>query len=210
MFFVIKIYIDAKMNGYLKIFTISIILLIISIIIEINYPYIDSSPTIKEYICIYFIRFLHYYIYLLSSFYLIFFNGIGAIFDMYIYLILIFTIVFGWFIFDSCWLSYFELLFYNINLELRETTFHPTFYSIYSQYVGFLMKISGVFYIATVSVILYYLKNISINYRIIYFIVFLFLFIKPFYDTRIKKQYYSEKNRQLSLLKKLHHKLNMV
>ena len=142
------------MNGYHKIFLLSFLILVLSIISETYFPFINSNPSIIEYIHIYFIRYIHYVSYLLSSFYLIFFNGIGTTFDAYVYLTLVFMIVFFWYVFDSCSLSYLELLFYNIDLEKTKTTFHSSFFSIFGNYTSFFMKISGVFYLITVSILL--------------------------------------------------------
>jgi hypothetical protein len=191
------------MNGYERVALLSLIILIISIINETNNPFIDSKPSVIDYIHIYIIRYIHYIIYLFSSFYLIFFNGVGRNIDMYIYLTLIFFIVLGWYIFESCSLSYTELLFYNIDLEKVETTFHPTFYSIYNNYTKYFMLISGIFYIITVGTILYSLNSVQFIYKIIYGIIFLFLFIDSIIKGRINTLYYSTKNNQLLFLKKL-------
>jgi len=192
------------MNGYLKIIIVAIILLVISIFNENKYPFVDSLPTERDYFFIYLIRFIHYIVYLMSSFYLFFFNGLGTRVDMFVYLTLIFAIVLGWFIFDSCWLSFFELLFYTIDLETTKTIFHPTFISIYANYTGLFMAISGILYLLTVSIVLYYLKNVPISLKIMYYIIFLFLFFKSSYESRIITKYYSKKNNQLAILEDIY------
>lgn len=194
------------MNNYKKILLVALFLLCFSIINEINYPYIDSKPSFIDYIHIYIFRYIHYIIYLMSSFYLIFFNGIGTNFDIYIYLILVFGIVFGWYIFDCCWLSYSELLFYDIDLEHRETTFHPTFHSIFSNYDGYFMLLSGLLYIITVSILLYYLPSVKFIYKFLYYIIFLYFFIDGSVKGRFRKMFYSTNNNQLLFLKNTHDK----
>ena len=193
------------MNGYYKIVLGSLLLLIISIINETTNKYIDVNPSIVEYIHIYIIRYIHYIVYLMSSFYLFFFMGTGTNFDKYVYLILIFSIVLGWYIFDSCWLSFSELLFYNIDMEKIKTTFHPTFISIYGKYDSYFVALSGILYLINVTVVLYYLKSVKLIYKAIYYIIFLFLFFDAMIKGRIKTLYYSIKNKNLLFLKKIYH-----
>jgi len=192
------------MNGYVKIAVVALCMIIISINNEVNKPYISATPSVSEYIHIYIIRYIHYLVYLISSFYLLFFNGIGTTYDIYFYLIVVFSIVLGWYIFDSCWLSYSELLFYNINLEKVETTFHPTFRSIFKNYDDYLMVLSGILYVVNVSILLYYLKPAKIIYKIIYFALFLYLFIDGSIKGRLQTMHYSTKNKQLLFLKNAH------
>lgn len=192
------------MNGYGKILLVALLMIIISIINEKTNPYINAMPTKVEYIHIYLIRYIHYICYLFSSFYLLFFNGLGTNFDKYVYLILIFSIVLGWYMFDSCILSFFELLFYNIDMEKVKTTFHPVFYSIYGNYSSYIIGISGILYIINVSVLLYYLKSVKLVYKAIYYILFLFLFFDGMIKGRLKTMYYSIKNKNLAFCKKMY------
>jgi len=196
------------MNGYNKILLVSVFIIIFSIISETYYPCVDNSnSSTSEYMHICFIRYVHYLVYLLSSFYLIFFSGIGKEFDAYVYLTLVFGIVFGWYIFDCCWLSYSELLFYNIDLEKTKTIFHPTFISIFGNYTSSFMTISGIFYIITVSILLFNLKSIHYIYKLLYLIVFLFLFFDSLIKSRLGTVFYSaKKNKQLHILKTIYNK----
>jgi hypothetical protein len=196
------------MNGYNKIFLVSVFIIVFSIISEMYFPCVDNSkPSTIEYLHICLIRYIHYLVYLLSSFYLIFFSGIGKKFDAYVYLTLVFGIVFGWYIFDSCWLSYSELLFYDIDLEKTKTTFHPTFTSIFGNYTSSFMTISGLLYIITVSILLLSLKSIHFIYKLLYFIVFLFLFVDALLKSRVGTVFYSaKKNKQLDILKTIYNK----
>jgi hypothetical protein len=125
---------------------------------------------------------------------------------MYLYLSLVFGIVFGWYIFNCCWLSYSELLFYNIDLEKIKTTFHPTFISIFSNYTPVFMTISGILYIITVIILLLNL-NINYIYKLLYFIVFLFLFVDSIIKGRVGTLFYSEKNNKpLHIIKQIYNK----
>jgi hypothetical protein len=193
------------MNGYTKILLTSIILIIISIIKETHSPFIkNNNLTIFEYVHIYLIRYIHYVIYLMSCFYLLFFNGIGKNFDAYIYLTLIFIIVLGWYLFESCCLSYFELLFYNINLEKTDIAYHPIFVSLFNNYDSLILDISSYLYIINVIIILYYLKSVKIIYKIIYFILLLFLFIESLFISKVV--FYSSNNKYLLFFKNIYNK----
>ena len=193
------------MNGYNKILFVAFILLIISYINEKSRPPINNNLNIKEYIYIYLLRYFHLVIYLLSTFYLFFFMGYGRNLDIYIYLIIALFSVIGWTIFDSCWLSYIELMFYNINLEKVKTTFHPTFYSVFNEYYRLVMNISGILYFFTVTILLYHLKPIKVVYKLLYYVLFVSLFV---YSIREKNRtiYYSSKNKSLLFIKNLYQK----
>jgi len=194
------------MNGYTKIVLASVVLLIISIINENNihmHYLLWSNRNFCQYFCIYFIRLLHYFVYLYSSFYLFFFNGIGQTLDVYIYLFFIFLIIVGWYLFDSCLMSFYELLYYSIDLEKIETTFHPTFHSIFGKHVSNAMQISGILYFFTVSYILYKTNVIPVIYKILYYIIFLLLFLHGAVFSRAKK-YSAKKNKNLAMIKTIY------
>ena len=131
--------------------------------------------------------------------------GYGNNLDIYIYLIIALFSVIGWTIFDSCWLSYVELLFYNINLEKVKTTFHPTFYSVFNDYDRMVMTLSGILYFFTVTILLYHLKTIKVVYKVLYYVLFVLLFIYAMRG-RIGTIYYSSKNKSLLFIKNLYQK----
>jgi hypothetical protein len=134
--------------------------------------------------------------------------GYGKNLDIYIYLIIALFSVIGWTIFDSCWLSYIELMFYNINLEKVKTTFHPTFYSVFNEYYRLVMNISGILYFFTVSILLYHLKTIKVVYKVLYYVLFVSLFV---YSIREKNRtiYYTSKNKSLLFIKNLYQKFHL-
>jgi hypothetical protein len=193
------------MNGYTKIFLVSILLISISIISETYFPFVNNSkPSTFEYLHIYFIRFIHYLIYLFATFYLIFFSGIGKKFDRYLYLTLTAGIFFGWYIFDCCWLSYLEILFYNIDLE-NTITFNPVFTSIYGNYTSYFTMISGGLAILTTCILL---MNLEINYiykSLFLILLFLFLSVRFLYQKQ-SLNYSAKKNKQLHMLKTIYDK----
>jgi len=191
------------MNGYSKILLLSIILIIISIIKETHSPFIkNNNLTVFEYLHIYLIRYIHYVIYIISCFYLLFFNGIGTNVDAYLYLTMIFIIVLGWYLFECCCLSYFELLFYNVDLEKTDIAYHPILISLFNNYDSLILDISSYLYIINVIVILYYLKSVKIIYKIIYFVLLLFLFIESLFISNVV--FYSSNNKYLLFFKNIY------
>jgi hypothetical protein len=193
------------MNGYEKILVAGVILLIISIIRESHTPFIHTDITTVDYVHTLLARYFHYLIFLFTTFYLLFFNGIGTLFDRYVYLFIELGICTGWYIFDCCWLSFSELLFYNPDLNAYKTTFHPFVHSIFGTYDSHVMIFSGIVGIVTVGLILYSLKSVSILYRIAYLLPFLFFYIDATLKGRVKTLYYSVKNKQLDMLKRIQH-----
>jgi len=192
------------MNSYLKIFIVAFILLGFSMINENrNIEYLNTYPNQYNYINIFIIRYVHYLIFLFINFYLFFFNGIGNTFDVYLFLFLILIIVFGWYIFDCCLISYLELLFYNPEIMKNIcTTFHSCFHSIFID--DTIITICGILMLINVTYVLFYFDKLNIKYRILYFIVFLSLFIHSIIEGRLNKKYYDpEKNNILNGMKKM-------
>jgi hypothetical protein len=194
------------MNNYIKVLVISLLLLIVSIINEKHVQiYLNSTPKIENYIYIYTLRYIHITILVYSSLYLFLFNGIGTEFDIRIYLILMLVITLAWYIFDACWISYFELLFYNVNLKNVVTTFHSTVYPLANKYSSSIMLLLCRCSFFTTTILLYYSKKIKRIYKIIYYVIFLYLSIDSFLKSRVNTLYYdSTKNKQLAIFDKIY------
>ena len=193
------------MNSYLKIFIVAFILLGFSMINENrNIEYLNTYPNQYNYINIFIIRYVHYLIFLFVTFYLFFFNGIGNTFDIYLFLFLMLIIVFGWYIFDCCLISYLELLFYNPEIMKNIcTTFNSCFHSIFID--DTIITISGILMLINVTYVLFYFNKLNIKYRIFYYIIFLFLFITSIIESRLNKKYYDpENNFILNEIKKIY------
>ena len=183
------------MNGFLKVSILSFILLIISYLTEKNNTdFLNAYPNVQEYVAIYIIRYCHYFIYLFSSFYLLFFWGIGKEFDRKVYLVLVISIVIGWYIFDSCWLSFSELLFYNVNTDAIKTTYNPAMFSVFHRYSDVVSYILGICYFITVPIILYFSKGLPLIFKAIYYGLFLALFFDAMTKGRIRTLYYDSVN----------------
>jgi hypothetical protein len=183
------------MNGYLKIVIVSFILLILSYLTEKNNTdFLNAYPNVREYVAIYMFRYFHYFIYLFSSFYLLFFLGIGKEFDRKVFLVLVMSIVIGWYIFDSCWFSFSELLFYNVNTDAIKTTFHPAMFSVFHTYSDIVNYIFGALNLITVPIVLYFSKTIPLIMKAIYYIIFLALYIQTMTKGRMNTLYYDTMN----------------
>jgi len=194
------------MNNYIKVFTISLVLLIISIINEKQVQkYLNSTPPIENYIYIYTLRYIHINFLVYSSLYLFLFNGIGTEFDIRIYLIVMLTITIPWYIFNACWLSYFEMLFYSVNLKNVDTTFHASFYPLANKYSSSVMMFLCVCAFLTTTILLYYSKKIKRVYKIIYYTIYTYLSINSVLNSRVASTYYdSTKNKQLKIFDKIY------
>jgi hypothetical protein len=183
------------MNGFLKVSILSFILLIISYLTEKNNTdFLNAYPNGREYVFIYIFRYFHYLIYLFSSFYLLFFWGIGKEFDRKVYIVLVMCVVISWYIFDACWLSFSELMFYNVNTDAIKTTYHPTIFSVFHNYSDIVNYISGICYFITVPIILYFSKGLSLIFKVFYYGLFLALFLHAITKGNINTLYYDSVN----------------
>jgi hypothetical protein len=194
------------MNNYVKVLVISLLLLIISINNEKQVQiYLNSTPKIENYIYIYTLRYIHISILVYSSLYLFLFNGIGTEFDIRIYLMMILATTIAWYIFDACWISYFELLFYNVDLKNVSTIFHSSFYPIANKYASSIVMLLTIIIFITIPIVLFYSKKIKKIYKIIYYVIFLYLSIDSFLKSRFDTLYYdSTKNKQLAIFDKIY------
>lgn len=194
------------MNNYIKVLAISLLLLIISIINEKQVQkYLNSKPPIENYIYIYTFRYIHITVLVYSSLYLFLFNGIGTEFDIHIYLILMLIITIPWYVFNACWLSYFEMLFYNVNLKNVVTTFHSSFYPLANKYSSSIMMFLCACAFLTTTILLYCSKKIKRIYKIIYYTIYGYLSINSVLKSRVASAYYdSTKNKQLAIFDKIY------
>jgi len=194
------------MNNYYKIFIYSLILLIVSVINEKLYPLTINSSYNKKFIYILIIRWFHYFMYLYSTFYLFFFNGIGTQIDINLFLFIALFINLGWVIFSACNMSYLELLFYNVSLENISTSFHPTFNTLFYNFTPNIMLLSGLLYILNVNILLYFSKSLNLFSKLIYYGIFFGLFFYVYYSSKLQIQYYSTNNKLLLAIKNIYNK----
>jgi hypothetical protein len=159
-----------------------------------NNNYLNAYPNVREYMFIYTLRYFHFIIYLFSSFYLLFFWGIGKQFDRYVFLILALGIVIGWYIFQGCYISFLELLFYNVNTDAIKTTYNPDMFSVFDRYSSVVSYILGTFHFITLHIVLYFSKSIPLNIKVIYYILFLAFFFDAIIKGCIHTLYFDSVN----------------
>ena len=188
--------------SYLALFLIALILLSSSIMQEKEKPIFGlSNGTIYMWI----FRYIHFVIFLFTSFYLLFFMGTGTETDKYLLLITILGVVSCWYIFGCCWLSYVELLFYNIELDKVKTTVNTTFMFSFGSWDRIVLNLSGLLYLLNVCVVLYSSTSLSLLFKIAYFIVFIGFFLQEIYTTTYKECYYDKNhNKPMELLHNIH------
>ena len=189
-------------NAYVRILIISYFLLIFSVVKEQYYPYFDlTNIDIQNYMLNIVFRYIHYLSFLFSVFFIPIFGNKFVNFDTYFYLLFLLHIVIGWVIFDGCYLSFSELLCYQIDLENIETTFNPTFHNLFDNYSSPILVSCGVLCIINVCFLLFYNKTIPRFLKIIYLFITGSLFINAIMTSRLKTTYYSiEKNKYLKYL----------
>jgi len=182
------------MNGHLQIFIIAFILLLVSI----------SNEPDHHAIYVYIIRYVHYLVFLFSFLYLLFFQ-LGSELDRF-YLCLMLLIVYSWNICDCCYLSYMELLFYNMDLESTKVNIQPMFNLLFDRYTSFVLSLAGYMYIITVSVILYFLE-IHIFIKMLYYGLFLYFFFHAVIQAKMDPKCYSVQNKYLAYIHSIYEKI---
>ena len=172
------------MTPYTYIFITAFILLLISIYNEkSNIEYLDkcNSYVCKlntyNYIFIYAIRYFHYLTYLFLCFYLLFFWGIGTEIDRYIYFAIMFFILWTWYVFENCILSFCELTLYDMPMKNIEKGFHPVFHPLYGEYAEQIYFLTGLLNIFTMSILIFYSTSIHILLKICLFVAFICLYL---------------------------------
>ena len=171
-----------KIQPYINISVISIVICIISLLIEHLFPFMDARSI--HYIGIFICRFLHILCFFYFTFFLFFFDSVGL--DAYLYLFLLFTMMFSWYCTKICILSYCELYMYDKDIDIKkyETTFHPSIYSLFREHTENIMKIVGIMTTFTTCYILWKNSKIPLFIRFVYGITYFFLFIDNIWKTR--------------------------
>ena len=169
------------MNSYIKIIIITFILTIFSFLIELNYKCINNLEKSKIF-NLFILRYIHYILLIFFSTFLLFFNYKSI--DGIIYLIIAIIMSLTWYFFECCIISYNELKMYNVDFKNYDTTFHPCMYVLFRKYQHIPLIISGIIMALTYYYILYYNENIIYINKIIFFILFSYLFIDSFIKSR--------------------------
>jgi hypothetical protein len=166
-------------NPFYEITFVAIIFTILSVIREIyfNTRLIKQLPCNVKYVYNIFFRFIHYIIILTSAFFFIFFRGKWkTIFWMRFELALLFMILFGWWLFGCCWISYIEIMLYDVNVNLYNDS--PCFFCLFNPF-HIIVKILCVFlYLVNIYFIMLNRDVLPYWGKVIYILVFSVLFIK--------------------------------
>jgi len=175
-------------NPYMKILIITMLLTIISFIVEFqrNSP-INSVGGGTNYIGVFISRYIHYAMLLYFATFLLFFKEKGK--DAVIYILFAVLLSFSWILFDCCIASYHELLFYGANHHEYTTSFHPCLYIIFNKYQWIPLTISGGMMFFTVFYLLWKNTSISLILRLVTGVIFFCLYVYNLATTR----YYNNK-----------------
>ena len=168
----------SKSIGYLYLIFISSILLVVSEIKEYSScecKSIKYKSKLKANIY----KFSHLLVMLYLSTFIILFNYTNDKINVYIYLIFSMFIVFHWNFFGWCILTLLEMKHYDLNksIEKYKPGFHPTISTIFGKWDKIVLNSLGVLMLINVTFVLYRNINIYKSIKIIYYILFLYLFL---------------------------------
>jgi hypothetical protein len=119
--------------------------------------------------------------------------------DAFFYLFEIILMLITWYILELCPMTYYELkiFFDDEEIENKKTTFHPIIRIIFNEWEERIMQIVGILVCINVIYIIYKNKKIRNLYKIIYFIIFCFLFINSIIKSRYNQQKYGKKRNEI-------------
>ena len=161
------------MNKYILLLLLSLIVTILSFIVEYFYPFIKATLSFNDYIKIFLCRYLHFILILYFVLFLLFFKYTGI--DTYIYLTVIILLCISWYILECCYLSYYELKFYKLDHSHYDTTFHPTIYSFFRDNSDYIMILIGIIITLNIIYIFIYNNDISMIVKFIYGVIYILL-----------------------------------
>jgi hypothetical protein len=177
------------MNSYALVLIITLILTILSCLSERMYPFIKCYRKSCDNFSIFLIRYVHLFLFIYFASFFIFFNVASS--DAYIYLTMALCMLTSWYILECCILTYYELRLYGKKLKKLPTTYHPTMYSLFSNYSDYVMTTLGLFMVINVSYIMYKNNKIPKLGKVLYSIIFLIFFVDSILKSRVnKKQLY--------------------
>jgi hypothetical protein len=165
----------------LEILTLAFIFTIISVYREhTDVLTVDHLPSTPKYVATLFMRFIHYIIVCFSVGFLLFFRtgtafGSGGKtrteFWMRAELILILMITFGWWLLECCWISYVEIMLYDVDVHTYKSTTNPTFIELFSPYESQVSNFFGIMYLVNVAILTYKISA-PIAAKLLYLLAF--------------------------------------
>jgi hypothetical protein len=156
---------------YLWLMVVTLIITIISLFIEINYPFVSDLLEVNI-VDMFLLRYMHLLtgIYFVTFFYLFEANSLdGIVYLLFANLVEILRNVYG-----CCILSYYELVTYNTGLEYP-TNFHPSTVVFFREYAYIPLAIMGIIIVSTVYYILFKMKMPFI-YKLMIGVTFTYMF----------------------------------
>ena len=186
-----------KNNALFSVFIIFIFSVLLTIYTFISDIFKNTELNVSSILIVAFFRFLHFYMFIYNSFFIFLFNVISV--DAFFYLFEIILMLITWYILELCPMTYYELkiFFDDEEIENKKTTFHPIIRIIFNEWEERIMQIVGILVCINVIYIIYKNKKIRNLYKIIYFIIFCFLFINSIIKSRYNQQKYGKKRNEI-------------
>ncbi len=174
-------------NPLLEILIVSLFATFVSVLRELyeGVRVIKQLPSIAKYCATIFLRWIHYILIAFSVGFFAFFRGEGPWFNlskkfwMRLELALLFSIVFGWYFFECCSLSYLEMMFYNVKVSNFDSGVNPTFHSLFYPFGLQVKAFFGIMYLVNILIILFKHPTIMpLLWKAVYFIAFLYFYVR--------------------------------
>jgi len=157
-------------QSYTILLFVSIVLSLTSLVVEYRFPVFENSfirSLPKMVIC----RTMHYFIFLYSTTFLLWFDVQG--FHAIIYLLFNLIMNIQWCMIQCCFLTYFELKSYgNVDYQQIPVNFHPFLRVFSGEYAPAVSNIAAVIIILSTLVILWFHRGLSVPIKILYWVIF--------------------------------------
>lgn len=168
------------MNGYTKIFLISTIIVIISIVIEFKNPLYpikkDATSNIKRL----FWRWIHWYIIIFICFFFLFFDIKKYNHNIAIYYSFMTMTIMHWYIGNFCLVSLLETKNYDVDLEKITTDNIPHMKAIFKDKSRMISNVFYFFGILNIIYITFFTKNINPYVKYTFLILFTASYFKNY------------------------------
>ena len=174
-----------KLNSYLKLLNVTLLVTILSYIVEIFYPCVNDLKK-SNVLGLFIFRYIHFLFFIYFISFLVMFNYKSE--DAMVYLILSIVLSSTWKIFDCCVISYYELKMYYANHHQYPTNFHPCLFIFFRKYQEIALTIMGLMMAFTFYFTIFYNNIIPMLYKLLLTGVFSYLFI----DNIVQTRYYNK------------------
>lgn len=174
-------------NPLLEILVVSILATVVSVLRELyeGVRVVKELPSIAKYCATIFLRWIHYILIVFPVGFFAFFRGEGPWYSlskkfwMRVELAILFFIVFGWYIFECCSLSYLEMMFYDVKVSSFSSGVNPTFHSLFYPFGTQVKAFFAIMYLVNILTIFFTKPTVMpLLWKAIYFIAFLYFYIR--------------------------------